>query len=352
LESKLKRLVIYNLETNLDSNVLAAAHDWIESFAKNVDQIVVYSTHVGRIDLPTNVIVREIGGGSPVRKVLAVIRLLKSVAIEFPNRNRLTVFHHMSTRSLLIVGLFYKLMGVRQGLWYSHSKKAFSLSASQILANRIFTSTPSAIPISGNRVKFVGHGLKSERFLRNDSGARQKREGIVAIGRVVPVKKIELLVAAVSKSKLANLRITCIGPHEASGVYPNEILELARTKGIDVKLRDAIPYTEIPNTLRAFDFIFTGTPKSVDKAVIEGAMCGCFVISSEEQAIKLTGMDEVFKSLGFKNTPAIENQLIAISGLPSEEKEYLRSILSSKAAELNDLDQTTQKILIELESNP
>jgi len=344
--------VIYNLETNLDSNVLAAAHDWIESFAKNVDQIVVYSTHVGRFDLPTNVIVREIGGGSPVRKVLAVIRLLKSVAIEFPNRNRLTVFHHMSTRSLLIVGLFYKLMGVRQGLWYSHSKKAFSLSASQILANRIFTSTPSAIPILGNRVKFVGHGLKSERFLRNDSGARQKREGIVAIGRVVPVKKIELLVAAVSKSKLANLGITCIGPHEASGVYPNEILELARTKGIDVKLRDAIPYTEIPNALRAFDFIFTGTPKSVDKAVIEGAMCGCFVISSEEQAIKLTGMDEVFKSLGFKNTPTIENQLIAISGLPSEEKEYLRSILSSKAAELNDLDQTTQKILIELESNP
>jgi glycosyltransferase involved in cell wall biosynthesis len=263
----------------------------------------------------------------------------------------LTVFHHMSTRSLLIVGLFYKLMGVRQGLWYSHSKKAFSLSASQILANRIFTSTPSAIPISGNRVKFVGHGLKSERFLRNDSGARQKRDGIVAIGRVVPVKKIELLVAAVSKSKLANLRITCIGPHEASGVYPNEILELARTKGIDVKLRDAIPYTEIPNALRAFDFIFTGTPKSVDKAVIEGAMCGCFVISSEEQAIKLSGMDEVFKSLGFKNTPAIENQLIAISGLPSEEKEYLRSTLSSKAAELNDLDQTTQKILIELESN-
>jgi hypothetical protein len=104
--------------------------------------------------------------------------------------------------------------------------------------------------------------------------------------------------------------------------------------------------------LRGFDFIFTGTPKSVDKAVIEGAMCGCFVISSEEQAIKLTGMDQVFKSLGFENTPTIENQLIAITGLPSEEKEHLRSILSSKAAELNDLDQTTQKILIELESNP
>ncbi len=59
----------------------------------------------------------------------------------------------------------------------------------------------------------------------------------------------------------------------------------------------------------------------------------------------------MFKSLGFESTPAIENQLIAITGLPTEEKEYLRSILSSKAAELNDLDQTTQKILIELESN-
>ncbi len=342
--------MIYNLETNLDSNVLAAAHDWVESFAKNVDQVVVYSTHVGRIDLPPNVIVREIGGGSPARKVIAVLRLLKSVAIEFPNRNTLTVFHHMSTRSLLIVGLFYKLMGVRQGPWYSHSKKSFTLSASHILSDRIFTSTPSAIPIWNSRVKFVGHGLKSERFLRNDSGTFQKREGIVAIGRVVPVKRIELLVEAVSRSKLANLGITCIGPHEADGNYPNKILELARTKGINVSLRNAIPYKEIPNTLRGFDLIFTGTPKSVDKAVIEGAMCGCFVISSEEQAIKLTGMDQVFKSLGFESMPTIENQLIAISGLPSEEKEYLRSILSSKAAELNNLDQTTQKILIELES--
>ena len=84
--------MIYNLETNLDSNVLAAAHDWVESFAKHVDQVVVYSTHVGRIDLPANVIVHEIGGGSSVSKVLAVLRLLKSVAIEFPNRNRLFVF--------------------------------------------------------------------------------------------------------------------------------------------------------------------------------------------------------------------------------------------------------------------
>ena len=347
----MKRLVIYNLETNLDSNVLAAAHDWIESFAKNVDQVVVYSTHVGRIDLPPNVIVREIGGGSPARKVIAVLRLLKSVAIEFPNRNTLTVFHHMSTRSLLIVGLFYKLMGVRQGLWYSHSKKSFTLSASHILADRIFTSTPSAIPISNSRVKFVGHGLKSERFLRNDFVAFQKRNGIVAIGRVVPVKRIELLVEAVSTSKLANLGITCIGPHEANGNYPNKILELARTKGIDVSLRNAIPYKEIPNTLLGFDFIFTGTPKSVDKAVIEGAMCGCFVISSEEQAIKLTGMDQVFKSLGFESTPTIENQLIAINSLASDQKENLRSILSTTAAELNDLDQTTQKILVGLGLN-
>ena len=346
----MKRLVIYNLETNLDSNVLAAAHDWVESFAKNVDQVVVYSTHVGRVDLPTNVIVREIGGGTPVRRLVAVLRLLKSVAIEFPKRNTLAVFHHMSTRSLLFVGVFFKLMGVKQGLWYSHSKKSFSLSASHILADRIFTSIPSAIPISNNRVRFVGHGLKSERFLRTDCGVLQRRDGIVAIGRVVPVKRLELLVEAVSKSKIANLGVTCIGPHQTNGDYPNKILELARIKEIDVSLKDAIPYKEIPNALRGFDFIFTGTPKSVDKAVIEGAMSGCFVVSSEEQAIKLTGMDQVFKSLGFENIPIIEHQLIAISGLPSDEKENLRSILSSKAMELNDLDQTTQKILFELES--
>ena len=347
--SKLKRLVIYNLETNLNSHVLAAAHDWIESFAKICDEVVVYSTHVGRVDLPSNVVVREIGGGSAFKRAIAVTRLIKSFMREIPKRRSLTVFHHMSTRSLLITGLFYKLMGVKQGLWYSHSKKSISLKFSYKFADKIFTSIPGATPISGAKVKYVGHGINSQRFLAGSSSLPERRDGIVALGRVTPVKKIESLIDAVSISGVANVTITCLGPADNTGKYPENLLKEAKKKGVVLILKKAIPYSEIPNALSEFDSIFTGTPKSVDKAVIEGALCGCFVISSEEQALKLTGMNYVLQALGFESIPTIDQQIIRLNQVSTREKERLRLFLRSKAAEINDVDKTTQNILRELE---
>jgi hypothetical protein len=58
-------LVIFNLETNLDSQVLAMGHSWVEKLAANdFQKVFVYSTHVGRHHLPTKVTVVEIGGGN------------------------------------------------------------------------------------------------------------------------------------------------------------------------------------------------------------------------------------------------------------------------------------------------
>ena len=77
----MKTLIIYNLETDLDSQVLAAAHDWVEAFAAQVDKVFVYSTHVGQTNLPANVVVKELGGGSFLKRLVGLFRLYKSFAI-------------------------------------------------------------------------------------------------------------------------------------------------------------------------------------------------------------------------------------------------------------------------------
>jgi len=245
--------------------------------------------------------------------------------------------------------LFYKLMGVKQGLWYSHAKKSISLKFSYKFADKLFTSIPGAIPISGARVKYVGHGINSKRFLTGFSSLPERRDGIVALGRVTPVKKIESLIDAISISGVTNVIITCLGPADNTSKYPENLLKEAKKKGVVLILKKAIPYSEIPNALSEFDSIFTGTPKSVDKAVIEGALCGCFVISSEEQALKLTGMNYVLQALGFESIPTIDQQIIRLNQVSTREKERLRFFLRLKAAEINDVDKTTQNILRELE---
>jgi len=344
----MKTLIIYNLETDLDSQVLAAAHDWVEAFAAQVDKVFVYSTHVGRTKLPANVVVKELGGGSFLKRFVGLFRLYKSFAISLKHRSSVCVFHHMSPRTLLIVGPLYKIAGIKQGLWYSHSKKSPSLKYSQVFANRIFTSTPSAIPISNGRVRYVGHGIKSQSLLDALNSSTKKREGILALGRIVPVKNIELAISAISKSKYKDLQLTCIGPHLSESEYVKSLTDLAVSHQVELKLEQALPYSKIPQVLSGFEFIFTGTPRSVDKAVIEGAMSGCFVLAVEKEILEMTGMLEVWRDLGYSDFPQLSEQLNVLCTLDVAIEQTLRTKLSVEAVLLNEVNSTVKKILSEI----
>ena len=344
----MKTLIIYNLETDLDSQVLAAAHDWVEAFAAQVDKVFVYSTHVGRTKLPANVVVKELGGGSFLKRLVGLFRLYKSFAISLKHRSNVCVFHHMSPRTLLIVGPLYKIAGIKQGLWYSHSKKSPSLKYSQVFARRIFTSTPSAIPISNGRVRYVGHGIKSQSLLDALNSSTKKREGILALGRIVPVKNIELAISAISKSKYKDLQLTCIGPHLSESEYVKSLTDLAVSHQVELKLGQALPYSKIPQVLSGFEFIFTGTPRSVDKAVIEGAMSGCFVLAVEKEILEMTGMLEVWRDLGYSDFPQLSEQLNVLCTLDVAIEQTLRTKLSLEAVLLNEVNSTVKKILSEI----
>ncbi len=344
----MKTLIIYNLETNLDSEVLAAAHDWIESFAAQVDMVFVYSTHVGRYELPDNVVVKELGGGNLLKRLLALLRLYKSFAKSLKYRRSICVFHHMSPRTLLIIGPLYKIARIKQILWYSHSKKSPSLRYAQVLADTIFSSTPSAIPIANSRIRFVGHGIKSKPLVDTFRKSIKKRSGILALGRVVPIKKIELVIFAVSISKYQDLKITCIGPHHAEGEYAQTLRDLAFSHQIKLKIEKAIPYSVIPQTLTEYQYIFTGTPKSVDKAAIEGAMSGCFVLATEKEILKVTGMLQIWRDLGYSTVPELSEQLNVLHRLDVETSQRLRVKLSANAALINDINKTVKKILSEI----
>lgn len=343
------RLIIYNLETDLNSPVLAAAHHWIEAFAQHVDQVVVYSTHIGRLNLASNVEVHEIGGGTVVKRAVALIRLFVSFFRELPFRKESIVFHHMSPRTLLVLGPLYRLARVNQGLWYSHSKKSFSLRASKYFANKIFSSTPTAIPISGDKLRFVGHGVKSEKFTEALAKSGKSRRGIVALGRISPIKRLEQIIDAISHTRIADMNLTFIGSSKVDDQYEVKLVELARLKDISLKIIGSLPYESIPQKLCEFDAIYTGTPKSVDKAAIEGAICGCFVLTTEEQTLHLTGMKEVFRFLGFEDTPPLSVQITTLANLSAEMQSKMRATLSARAAELNDINETTLKILSALE---
>ena len=334
-------LWVFNLETDLNSDVLAAAHDWIEEFALNFDEIRVYSTHVGLFNLPKNVSVNEIGGGSAFVKMVGLWRLLKLIPILFIRRKQSCVFHHMSPRTALILGIPIKLFGIYQAIWYSHSKASISLKISQYFVSTIFSSIPGALPIKTKKAKFVGHAISSKRF--NELNNRTKRHGIVSVGRFANIKRFDYLLREISKlpnSLKSELEVKLIGKHTDSQEYYKNLILIAESNGLKLSIFDSINYKDIPSVLKKAKYFYSGTPNSVDKAVIEAAMAGCLIISENENVLSLTGMTEIWTDIAEKRPIRIADQILQLEKLSVDQNLQIAKSISTSATKKSDLSST------------
>jgi glycosyltransferase involved in cell wall biosynthesis len=342
-----RTLIIYNLETNLDSHVLASAHDWIEEFSLNYSQVFVYTTHKGRLDLPKNVTVIETGGGTIQKRLLAVGKLLSSLNRILRNRSKTDVFHHMSSYTLLFLGLPIKLIKVPQIIWYSHSVADFSLRIGARFAGQIVSATSQTVPkLSGTVVHPIGHGISLPRLGEIPKNSH-RHQGIISVGRVVNIKKIEDAITAISnlprdlRRDLGNL--TLVGPYEERSNYLSFLHQESSKYEVDMELLGPMDYRNIPSLFAKTSIVFTGTPKSADKAALEAAMMGCLVLTTNESVQKLTGMDQVLPD---KETATnLRGQLVWMLSLSDVEIGKIRNIVATTSREMNSLENLVLKIV-------
>ena len=119
-------LIIFNLSTDKDNVALSFACDWIEEFAKRYAVVRVWSVHVGFYDLPANVRVTELGGGSLTKRFLIILRIFPILfyLIKKPNSH---VFYHMNAPIAALLGTLFKIFKIPQILWYSHAHASAAL---------------------------------------------------------------------------------------------------------------------------------------------------------------------------------------------------------------------------------
>jgi len=345
-----KHLFIFNLETNLDNPVLAFTHDWIASFANEVECVHVYSTHVGKFDLPKNVDVHELGGGSLTKKVRAILRLCQVAFSISKLRKDSIVFHHMSARTAVFPGILIRIWGVPQGLWYSHSANPLSLRLATRIVSAIVTSTEGAVPIKSPKVSYVGHGLDMSKAIQVFDQASKSRDGIVSLGRVARVKNLDKLLFSLSNN-LGRFSVTFIGPSEAGGVVETELREIAVKNGITLEILPPIEHSKVLKKLAEFSIYYSGTPKSVDKATIEAASVGCYIVTTEGAAKELTGMNLVWEELKEPNHLSIGEQVRVLNNLLPSQEAKMRRLLHEKAMKKNEVSSTTRVILSKILSS-
>lgn len=335
---------IFNLSTDRSNPILAFTIDWIKAFYNLNNSTTVISTHVGVHDLPNNIKIVEIGGGNFWRRLRGLIRLFNVGIQVILARKEVYVFHHMSIRSAALLGAFFKLARVPQGLWYSHSVASLELKIGSFFVDRIFSSTEEAFPIKNRKAIYIGHGIKIENF--SSFSKTQRESAILSLGRVARIKNNEKLIKAVHDSDRSKKEIHLVGPLQESKEYLEELINLGKELQVEVKYLGQVNHDQIPKLLNTYSICYTGNPNTIDKSVIEGAMSGCFPLSDQEFVLRTTGMQEIFNNENLKMELELSLQLNILASL--EDRLDLRLKLRELAFKQNSVDKLATKIVDEL----
>ncbi len=337
-------LYVFNLSTDSSNSLLAFTQDWIRGFSQILDQVSVVSTWVGHNTLPTEISVKQIGGGNLINRIRG-FRVLFRVGVEIvKNRENAIIFHHMSPRTAVILGPFFRLCGIKQGLWYSHSKRTLELVIAEKLVNRIFSSVPQALPLKSNKAIFTGHGIAVEKFKFQDKA--QRKMAILSLGRIAPIKNNEALIDAISKSKRTAKEVHLIGPVGDSLEYLNSLMEHALARGVTLSHLGEVSYSKIENIFSSYSICYTGNPNTVDKSVIEGALCGSFTLASQELVLNQTGMSSILRMANLEFSNDLTTQIEYLDTIA--DREDLRFELHKYAKKQNSVITTTRKIVEEI----
>ena len=345
---KIDQMIVFNLATDDDDPLLAFTSDWVKAFDEITSVTEVFSTHVGTNSLPKSIKVHEIGGGTAFRKGLAIFKLFyHGLRIITTTRNTV-IFHHMSTYTAVILGPLFKVRGFKQGLWYSHNRDSVILRVGSLMVNEIFTPTADSFPFKSNKLHSVGHGIRVSKF-KYPEDHNLNKTGIVSLGRISEVKRLDKLITGLFESGVNGMSISLIGPTQNQNNLCESLVNLGTRYGISINFLPLISHRKVAETLSKYSMCYTGSPKTVDKSAIEGALAGCFVLSENPNVLEQTGMNEVWKIIGQDAPHAISKQINILRNY--ESRLDLREVIIQNATQKNNLNSTARKMLEILAKN-
>ena len=334
-------MIVYNLATDLDNPILATAHLWLKGFEDQGHALNVYSTYVGRNNLSETTKIVEIGGGNLFHRLRAIYRLTGSLKILIKQRKKIIVLHHMSPRTAIFPGVLIKVLGIPQGLWYSHSKTPLSIRIATRVVDEIFTSTRTSFPLPTSKLNCIGHGINTDVFI--ESAKPRNRSQIGYLGRVAPIKRLEALIYAVSKTP-GNFEIIATGTSDEGGKYKDSLTNLAVRHQVKIQINNEISHELVNDHLSKFYFVYSGMMNSVDKSAIEAAVNGCFVVTLDKDTQELTGMSKIWNVLNIHTNLNLEKQLNVLKSFTEEEETYWRIKVAEDARNKNNYLKLTENI--------
>lgn len=290
------KLLIITQKVNREDQVLGFFHRWIEEFAKNVESVNVICLEKGDFNLPHNVKVFSLGKEDGVGKIGRLINFYKYI---WKLRKEYdSVFVHMNQIYILLGGIFWKILKKKISLWYAHGKVSLDLKISEKLVDYIFTSTSGGFRINSSKVKIIGQGIDTNLF-KPTSISKNKKQ-VITVGRISEVKNIDLIVKIISENPDFTLDIVGAPIRQKDFDYAKGIYLEVQKNNLSNRINFIGPVSQENLTEKynnAHIFINLSKTGSLDKAILEAMACGLQILTTNEAAKNLVGINFISRHL-------------------------------------------------------
>jgi len=350
LDSKREIIYIFNLSHSQENEILSHSIDWVEQFTRHFMNIGVFTMEWdGDLGKQRQISIVQLKRNKHESKFMVILRTLRSLKTIYLNRSKACVFFHMNHKPIIIVGIFLRFWNVPSGLWYSHRKNSVLLKVSEKIVNYVFSPTLEAFPVQSKKLLVTGHGI-SQIFL-GQVFQGNRLNALVHLGRVASVKRIEDVIFALSTLPNTCRRLDLIGS-VSNLEYKSFLLEVAEKVGVSINFLGAKKKHELINLLKDYSVCFSGTQRSIDKAPLEAASLGCFIVSPNKELLRLTGMNALMEKHAYSCSMnySLQSQLefILLSGKFDNKAD--RIVVSDITRGNNSLSSTINRISLALKS--
>ncbi|HEC32904.1 MAG TPA: glycosyltransferase, partial [Candidatus Kaiserbacteria bacterium] len=279
------KLLILTQKMDVNDPILGFFVRWVEEFAKHCENVIVICLEKGEYDLPSNVKVlslgKEEGGPYYIKTLRYIVRFYKYIWSE--RRNYDSVFVHMNQIYVILGGLFWRMLGKRISLWYTHKSVTFSLRIAEKFVHTILTASEKSFRLKSKKKIVTGHGIDIELF-KPDSSI-EKENIVLTVGRISEAKNNIKMLTVLKNNPALKLVVVGSSVTEKDKVYKERFLKEIKDKHLEdrIELIENVPQSALPEYYnRARVFINLSDTGSLDKVVLEALAMNVPVYTTNE----------------------------------------------------------------------
>ncbi len=284
------RLLIFTQKVDKNDSVLGFFHGWITEISNNFESVEVICLEKGEYNLPKNVTVYSLGKERGISKISYIVNLYKYLFLIKGSYDR--VFVHMNQEYILLAGLYWKILNIPVYLWRNHKDGSILTRIAVILSTKLFCTSTDSFTARFNNAVIMPAGIDTGVF-RPISGVVRKKYSVCMVGRIAPIKHIEMALSAINTMILSGeqVSLTIVGSYlERDRHYYESVKKLASESTIAsyVQFVEGVSFDKLPEIYSSHEVCLNFTDSgSFDKTIVESASCGAIPLVSNKSLQKL-----------------------------------------------------------------